>query len=55
MIKKILIAIDGSQSANHALNFGLDLAKKYSAEVMITTVLDSPEPYGGKGNVLCSK
>ena len=44
MIKKILIAIDGSQSAEHALNFGLDLAKKYSAEVMITTVLDSPEP-----------
>ncbi|MEJ2240832.1 MAG: universal stress protein [Candidatus Bathyarchaeota archaeon] len=44
MIKKILVAIDGSQSADHALSFGLDLAKKYSAEVMITTVLDSPEP-----------
>ena len=44
MIKKILIAIDGSQSADHALNFGIDLAEKYSAEVLIATVLNSPEP-----------
>lgn len=42
MFKKILVAIDGSQSAEHALNFGLDLAKKYSAEVLIATVIDSP-------------
>ena len=44
MIKKILVAIDGSQSADHALDFGLDLASKYSAEVMIATVFDSPQP-----------
>ena len=44
LIKKILFAIDGSQSADHALNFGLDLARKYSAEVMIATVFDSPQP-----------
>ena len=42
MIKKILVSIDGSQSADHALDFGLDLAGKYSAEVMIATVVDSP-------------
>ena len=43
MIKKILFAIDGSQSADHALDFGLDLAMKYSAEVMIISVIDSPQ------------
>ena len=42
LIKKILFAIDGSQSADHALDFGLDLARKYSAEVMIISVVDSP-------------
>ncbi|MEJ2271993.1 MAG: universal stress protein [Candidatus Bathyarchaeota archaeon] len=44
MIKKILVAIDGSQSADNALDFSLDLAKKYSAEVLIVSVIDSPEP-----------
>jgi len=42
LFKKILVAIDGSQSAEHALNFGLDLAKKYSAELLIATVINSP-------------
>ena len=42
MIKKILFSIDGSQSADYALDFGLDLARKYSAEVMIVSVFDSP-------------
>ena len=44
MIKKILIPIDGSQSADHALDVGLDVAGKYSAEVMVITVFDSPRP-----------
>jgi nucleotide-binding universal stress UspA family protein len=43
MIKKILFSIDGSQSADHALDFGLDLAMKYSAEVTIVSVFDSPQ------------
>ena len=34
--------IDGSSTAKHALDFALDLARKYSAEVMITTVFNSP-------------
>ncbi len=42
MIKKILVPIDGSKSADNALDFALDLARKYSAEVMITTVLEIP-------------
>ena len=42
LIKKILFSIDGSQSADYALDFGLDLARKYSAEVMIVSVFDSP-------------
>ena len=42
MIKKILVPIDGSKSADHALDFALDLAGKYSAEVMVTTVFDEP-------------
>ncbi len=36
-----MIAIDGSKTADSALNFGLDLATKYSAEVLIVSVLDT--------------
>lgn len=39
MIKKILVALDGSEPANHALNFALDLADKYSAEIQLLTVV----------------
>ena len=41
MINKILVAIDGSETAELALDFGFDLAIKYSAEVMIVSVLDT--------------
>jgi len=44
LIKKILVPIDGSKSADAALDFALDLAEKYSAEIMITTVFDAPSP-----------
>lgn len=44
MIKKILVAFDGSQSADRALDFALDLAEKYSAEIMILNVFDVPNP-----------
>ena len=40
MINKILVAIDGSKTADSALDFALDLAKKYSAETLIVSVLD---------------
>ena len=39
MIKKILVAIDGSNHANHALDFALDIATKYSARVLLLTVV----------------
>ena len=41
MINKILVAIDGSETADLALNFGLDIATKYSAEVLIISVFDT--------------
>ena len=42
MIKKILVATDGSNLADKSLDFALDLAKKYSAEITILTVVDLP-------------
>jgi len=39
MIKKVLVCIDGSDYANRALNFALDLAHKYSAEIQLLTVV----------------
>lgn len=41
MIKKILVAIDGSKSSDKALEFGLDLAEKYVAQVVLINVFDS--------------
>lgn len=42
MISKILICTDGTQCAQRAQDFGLDLAEKYSAEVTILNVLEIP-------------
>jgi nucleotide-binding universal stress UspA family protein len=42
LIKKILVPIDGSKSADRALDFALDLARKYSAEVVVISVFDAP-------------
>jgi nucleotide-binding universal stress UspA family protein len=42
LINKILVATDGSNLADKSLDFALDLAKKYSAEVTILTVVDLP-------------
>jgi nucleotide-binding universal stress UspA family protein len=39
MFKKMLVAIDGSSQANRALDFALNLAQKYSAEVMLLAVV----------------
>ena len=38
LIKKILVALDGSGHANHALIFALDLADKYSASILLVSV-----------------
>ncbi|MBL7118433.1 universal stress protein [Candidatus Bathyarchaeota archaeon] len=39
MIQKILVPVDGSELADKALNFALDQAKKYSAEIMLLGVI----------------
>ncbi|MDG6222305.1 MAG: universal stress protein [Candidatus Bathyarchaeota archaeon] len=38
MFSKILVAIDGSKTADRAVEFALDLAGKYSAELLIVSV-----------------
>ena len=42
LIRKILVAIDGSKSADKALDFALDIANKYSAEIVLVTVFEEP-------------
>jgi nucleotide-binding universal stress UspA family protein len=39
MIDKILVGVDGSDHSDHALDLALDLAKKYSAEILLLTVV----------------
>ena len=39
VFKRILVALDGSEHANNALNVALDLAEKYSATILILSVL----------------
>ena len=39
MIKKILVAIDGSDHADRALDFALDLATKHSAKILLLTAV----------------
>lgn len=34
-----MVALDGSESANHALNFAFDIAEKFSAEILLLTVV----------------
>jgi nucleotide-binding universal stress UspA family protein len=43
MIHKILIAYDGSESAKHALDFALELATRYDAELHVLAVARTPE------------
>jgi nucleotide-binding universal stress UspA family protein len=43
MIKKILVAYDGSPPAEKAFDFGLDLAVKYSAALTVLSISRPPE------------
>lgn len=44
MIKKILVAYDGSEESEKAYAMGLDLASRYSAQVIVLSVARPPEP-----------
>ncbi|NIR86555.1 universal stress protein [Candidatus Bathyarchaeota archaeon] len=39
MIKRVLVPLDGSKPAEKALNFALELADKYSANVVLLSVV----------------
>ena len=39
LINKILVAVDGSDHADRALSFALELANKYSAKILLLTVV----------------
>lgn len=43
MIRKILVAYDGSDAASDAFDFGMDLADKYAAELHVLAVARPPE------------
>ena len=58
MVKKILVALDGSEASKNALNFGLDLADRLSASIELLTVvppifLPSYSIYVLKSDALC--
>jgi len=42
VIPKILVGYDGTSSAERALEFGLDFAEKFGAQVVIVNVLELP-------------
>jgi nucleotide-binding universal stress UspA family protein len=44
MPKKILVAYDGSEPADKAYAFALDLAKHYAAPLLVLSVARPPEP-----------
>ncbi|MFB3888257.1 MAG: universal stress protein [Candidatus Bathyarchaeia archaeon] len=53
MITKVLVAYDGSECANRALNFGLDLSEKCGASVHILNVFQMPV-YGSPDDPLAA-
>lgn len=44
MVKKVLIAYDGSPSAERAFRYGIELVKPYNPEVTVLAVAQPPEP-----------
>jgi nucleotide-binding universal stress UspA family protein len=42
LITKVLVAVDGSECANRALDFALDIAEKFSAPLTILNVYELP-------------
>jgi nucleotide-binding universal stress UspA family protein len=44
MLKKILVAFDGSDHSRKAFGVALDLAARFKAALMVVTVAELPEP-----------
>jgi nucleotide-binding universal stress UspA family protein len=42
LIRKVLVAVDGSENSDRALDFALDLAEKYGAALTILNVSEPP-------------
>jgi len=42
VIKNILVAVDGSENSNRALDFAIDLAEKYGATITVLNVSEPP-------------
>lgn len=42
MIRNVLVAVDGSENSDGALDFALDFAEKYGAAVTVLNVSESP-------------
>ncbi len=42
LIRKVLVAVDGSENSERALDFGLDLAEKFGAAITVLNVSESP-------------
>ena len=43
MIRKILLAFDGSEPSRKALSFAMDLARNHNAELAVLTVAEVPQ------------
>ncbi len=49
-MKRIVVAVDGSEHAERALRMGIDIASKFGADIRVVSVVEPtylpPEPYG---------
>ncbi len=48
MIKKILVPIDGSETARKALEYAIDLAKQTGSTIILLSVVDKSPYYGAQ-------
>ena len=48
MIKKVLVPIDGSETARKALKYAIDLAKQMRSTVILLSVIDQSSYYGAQ-------
>ncbi len=46
MIKKILVPVDGSETARNALKYAVDLAKQTEASIILLSVIDRSHYFG---------